>query len=164
MSLPALHRSAASRYRCASRLPTPPVIVTLVLSALAWSGCYDGPADLPDGSPWAGEDDSGSASGAEADGNADGPGATGNADGNNDGPGDTSDGNGSGDPTETGDSGGSTDDGGPPPADVPDIPYCDEVAGWETGWSQLEQDILTLVNEVRGQGANCGSQGNFGPA
>lgn len=49
--------------------------------------------------------------------------------------------------------------------DVPDgVPYCEPAETWDPAWKQLEEDILALVNEVRAQGANCGSKGNFGPA
>ncbi len=48
--------------------------------------------------------------------------------------------------------------------DVPNIPYCHSVADWSPQWAQLELDVLTIVNQVRSQGANCGSKGNFGPA
>lgn len=68
---------------------------------------------------------------------------------------------------------GSTGDGGtgmadtgmmPGPSDVPEGPACADVADWAPAWAQLELDVLALVNEVRAQGANCGSKGAFGPA
>lgn len=49
--------------------------------------------------------------------------------------------------------------------DVPDgIPYCEPAEIWDPAWKQLEEDILTLVNQVRAEGANCGAGGTFGPA
>jgi uncharacterized protein YkwD len=58
----------------------------------------------------------------------------------------------------------STDTGTMGSPDVPDNAYCAAVAGWDPAWRQLEDDILVLVNQARAMGANCGSQGNFGPA
>lgn len=53
----------------------------------------------------------------------------------------------------------------PPDPDVPDgVPYCDPAKNWQAGWRQLEEDVLVIVNQKRAQGANCGSEGNFGPA
>ncbi len=46
---------------------------------------------------------------------------------------------------------------------VPSNAYCAEVQDWDPEWAQLELDILRIVNEVRSQGANCGSEGNFDP-
>jgi uncharacterized protein YkwD len=55
--------------------------------------------------------------------------------------------------------------GEPADPDVPDgVPYCEPAKGWDPAWKQLEADILAQVNQVRAQGANCGAQGNFGPA
>lgn len=54
--------------------------------------------------------------------------------------------------------------GTPPDADVPDNAYCLPVAGVDPAWKQLEEDVLALVNQARAQGANCGSEGMFGPA
>ena len=59
---------------------------------------------------------------------------------------------------------GGADSGMPPPVDVPDNAHCVDVADWDPAWAQLEQDILVLVNQVRAQGANCGTKGAFGPA
>lgn len=53
--------------------------------------------------------------------------------------------------------------GDPPDADVPDSPYCLPVAGVDPAWKQLEEDVLTIVNQMRAMGADCGSGGNFGP-
>lgn len=54
---------------------------------------------------------------------------------------------------------------GDPNPDVPDgVPYCVPAAMWDPGWKQLEEDILAQVNQVRAQGASCGSEGAFGPA
>lgn len=53
----------------------------------------------------------------------------------------------------------------PPDPDVPDgVPYCDPAKDWDAGWRQLEEDVLAIVNQKRAQGADCGSEGNFGPA
>jgi len=52
-----------------------------------------------------------------------------------------------------------------PDPDVPaDVPFCSDAANWDPAWAQLEEDILTLVNQERAKGANCGSEGMFGPA
>lgn len=52
-----------------------------------------------------------------------------------------------------------------PDPDVPaGVPYCSDAANWDPAWAQLEEDILTLVNQERAKGANCGSEGMFGPA
>ncbi len=64
-----------------------------------------------------------------------------------------------GDPT-TGDPTTGGNDGPP----VPDNPYCNAVADWPMDWWTREEDMLPLVNAHRSQGANCGSEGNFGPA
>jgi uncharacterized protein YkwD len=53
--------------------------------------------------------------------------------------------------------------GMPPDPDVPDNAYCAPVANVDPTWKQLEEDVLALVNQNRAMGANCGSQGNFGP-
>lgn len=42
--------------------------------------------------------------------------------------------------------------------------YCDADNGWEAGWGSLEEQVLEIVNQRRAQGANCGSEGDFGPA
>ena len=71
-----------------------------------------------------------------------------------------------GDPTggdPTGTTGDPMDD--PPPSDeVPDNAYCMSVADWEPGFTELENEILQIVNQHRAEGANCGSAGSFGPA
>jgi uncharacterized protein YkwD len=55
--------------------------------------------------------------------------------------------------------------GEPANPDVPDgVPYCEPAKSWDPAWKQLEEDILAAVNQVRAQGANCGAQGDFGPA
>jgi len=58
-------------------------------------------------------------------------------------------------------SGGAEDTGLPSPVDVPDNAYCVPVGDWDPGWAQLELDVLALVNQVRAQGADCGSKGMF---
>ncbi len=57
-----------------------------------------------------------------------------------------------------------TDTGGGNPDDVPDIAYCEEVRVWQAWFVARELEILDMVNEVRAQGANCGSAGTFGAA
>ena len=42
--------------------------------------------------------------------------------------------------------------------------YCDEADAWAPGHAALEDEVLTIVNQVRSQGASCGSKGSFGPA
>jgi uncharacterized protein YkwD len=56
-----------------------------------------------------------------------------------------------------------TDDGGTED-EVPAVPFCTEVSGVDPSWSQLEDEILEIVNQRRAEGANCGSAGSFGPA
>lgn len=34
--------------------------------------------------------------------------------------------------------------------------YCDDVLSWSTGWSDFENQVLTLVNQKRAAGATCG--------
>lgn len=58
---------------------------------------------------------------------------------------------------------GAADTGLPPPVDVPDNAYCAPVGAWDPAWAQLELDVLTLVNQVRAQGADCHGKGMFGP-
>jgi uncharacterized protein YkwD len=72
------------------------------------------------------------------------------------------------DPGSDGPVDGSTDGDGEPDtdpvvdeSDVPANAYCDPVADWSADWSQLEQDVLVLVNEQRAAGADCGSAGVF---
>ncbi len=164
------------------RAVVPRVALGVALLIVPLSGCYQGPPD-PDGEAWdgvldedtdGGDGDGGAADGGAADGGAADGGA---ADGADDGP--PPPGDGGADPTDggtdpSGDDGGADDgaadggaadggDGGPATADVPDNAYCMDVAQWEPQWAQLEQEILAIVNEVRAQGANCGSEGSFGP-
>lgn len=42
--------------------------------------------------------------------------------------------------------------------------YCAAVSVWETDWAAFESEVLTLVNEERALGADCGSRGTFDPA
>jgi uncharacterized protein YkwD len=49
-------------------------------------------------------------------------------------------------------------------SDVPDNEYCMEFAVWDDNGAMLEEEILDIVNQRRSEGANCGSEGNFGPA
>lgn len=54
---------------------------------------------------------------------------------------------------------------GPGDSDVPaGIDYCVDAAAWDPAWKALEEDVLAQVNQVRAQGANCGSKGTFAPA
>ena len=38
--------------------------------------------------------------------------------------------------------------------------YCDDVTTWDAGWSSLESQVLTLVNQKRAAGAACPGQTN----
>jgi len=42
--------------------------------------------------------------------------------------------------------------------EVPDGEHCAPVSDWDESWSELEERVLELTNEVRAQGANCGGQ------
>lgn len=69
-----------------------------------------------------------------------------------------------GPPTETGTEGDTDTD-----ADTgqgADTPTCDTTGEgyWDSDWAGYECRVLTLVNEERAAGANCGSEGRFGPA
>lgn len=55
-----------------------------------------------------------------------------------------------------------SDGGGLPEREVPDTAHCDPVA--LSGYSDFENEVLTLVNEVRATGYDCDSEGEFGPA
>lgn len=49
-------------------------------------------------------------------------------------------------------------------SDVPDdVAYCDPVADWDESHIELEEQVLEIVNEHRAAGADCGSEGSFGP-
>lgn len=151
-------------------------VPTLLALTLALPGCYEGPEDL-EGTPWNGEE--------EGSDDPDNPGDGGNG-------GDSASGGGSG-PSSGSDTGPSEDDSGeppddsagddptgddsagddppddstdePPPSDeVPDNGYCNAVADWDPAWTELENEILVIVNQRRAEGANCGSAGSFGPA
>jgi len=161
--------SAASYPSCA---PSNHLVLALALAAAAATGCYTGAEPLP-GEPWERDDDTGAT--GEADSAplpGDGEATRGETVGGEAGTGDDGNGEaGTGDAGSDDDAGnggsdgdGGSDGGDPPPADVPDNPYCAEVADWEPAWVQLELDILEQVNEVRAAGANCGSEGSFGPA
>jgi RHS repeat-associated protein len=47
---------------------------------------------------------------------------------------------------------------------VPSNTYCDPVASWSPAWSQIELEAVAIVNQVRSEGADCGSRGYFEPA
>ena len=156
---------------------------------LVMPACYVGP-DGVGGEPWEGEGDTDELY-ADSDEGEDDP--TSDDNGGSGGSGDPSGGD-AGDDSDTGPSGGdsgdpsggdsgedptgdptgddSGDDSGgdesgdpPPPSDeVPDNAYCNDVAQWDGAFTELENEILTIVNERRAEGANCGSAGSFGPA
>ncbi len=177
-------RFAASPRRSQSRW----LLAATTLALLLVPGCYEG---YDSGEPWMPGDD-GNAEGDDGDdgdgddGNADdGGGDDGNAEGGNADDGNADDGNADDGNADDGNADdGSADDGmddgnaddgmddgmddGPPPVADPDVPedvaYCTDVAGWDAGWSQLELDVLELVNMHRATGYNCGSAGSFGPA
>ena len=46
---------------------------------------------------------------------------------------------------------------------VPNNPYCASVSSWDAAMVEFEEEVLVLVNEVRGTGASCGGQA-FGSA
>ncbi|MEM6291060.1 MAG: CAP domain-containing protein [Myxococcota bacterium] len=148
---------------------------------VAWNGgegdegsSIEDDGDLPSGDDGDGADGGGDGwpSGDDGDDSDTGADPTGGSDGGSD---PTGGDDGGSDPTG-GDDGGSDDGGGddggsddggdaPPPSDeVPDNAYCGDVAAWDAAHLQLENEILEIVNQVRAQGANCGSAGSFGPA
>lgn len=45
-------------------------------------------------------------------------------------------------------------------------PYCYPVSDkkWLAAWIEREQQVLQLVNQARAAGADCGTEGKFGPA
>ena len=47
--------------------------------------------------------------------------------------------------------------------DVPTGSHCAPVADWDPLWAQWENEVLVLTNEVRARGANCDTEGSFGP-
>ncbi len=159
---------------------------TVLALLLVMPACYEGPEDI-EGEAWIGEDDADDDDGAQGGGN-NGSGNDSNdggsgwpsdddssdsADDSDSGPSAPDDDSGdpvddSGDPDD--DSGDPDDDSGdsgdpPPPSDeVPDNAYCSGVADWSDAHTQLENQILEIVNQRRAAGANCGSAGSFGPA
>ena len=44
------------------------------------------------------------------------------------------------------------------------LPYCIQVKNWDAGWVEFENEVLALTNQERAAGANCHSEGVFGPA
>jgi uncharacterized protein YkwD len=48
--------------------------------------------------------------------------------------------------------------------DVPSGDYCAPVSDWDPAWLQFEREVLLLVNERRAKAADCGEEGQFGPA
>ncbi len=59
--------------------------------------------------------------------------------------------------------GGESGTSGEPGADVPTGDYCASAAMWDPAWVAFEEEVLRLTNEVRATGANCDSEGMFGP-
>jgi uncharacterized protein YkwD len=49
------------------------------------------------------------------------------------------------------------------PEDCP-APACMDPGAWPSGWTQFEDEVLLLVNAARAAGADCRTQGVFGPA
>jgi uncharacterized protein YkwD len=47
--------------------------------------------------------------------------------------------------------------------EVPATSHCAPVADWDPAWSQWEEEVLQLVNEFRATGADCDTEGSFGP-
>lgn len=42
--------------------------------------------------------------------------------------------------------------------------WCAPTAGWSSASAQWEAEVLDIVNARRAEGADCGSEGSFGPA
>ena len=148
-------------------------------STLGGDGDGDGEAgDQGNGDGDAGDGDGDPGDGGPGDGDGDGDAGDGDGDGgpgDGDGDGDPGDGDGDGDPGDgDGDPGdGDPGDGDGDPGDgdgeaeggdMPNNPYCGPVDNWNADWAAREAEVIELVNQARAQGANCGSQGNFGPA
>ena len=51
----------------------------------------------------------------------------------------------------------------PPPDDPPAID-CTDASTWPQTWRDFESQVITLVNQRRAAGADCGSRGSFGAA
>ncbi len=159
-----------------------------VAAVLLPLGCFTGLPDGEEPEPWETNGEGGSDAGSETDAADDGVatqadagdevGSDGgsadptSADGGSADP--TSADGGSADPTgadasadggsaDGGGTDGGTDDGGIAEPEVPDNAFCMPVAAWAPGSSSMEEEILAIVNQRRAQGANCGSEGNFGP-
>jgi uncharacterized protein YkwD len=111
-------------------------------------------------------DDDGADDGGPSSTTGQGDDGVGDDGGGDDGGGDDGGGDDGGGDDGGGDDGGGDDGGGDDPPgsnDVPDSAYCQDAATWTQQWANLEQEILTIVNQRRAEGANCGSQGSFGP-
>ena len=69
-----------------------------------------------------------------------------------------------GDATTTADPTATTTGGADDPAWM--TPYCYPVSDkkWLAAWIEREQQVLQLVNQARAVGADCGTEGKFGPA
>ncbi len=48
--------------------------------------------------------------------------------------------------------------------EIPNNAYCQAVTTWVPQNSQFENELLTLINQRRDQGMDCGSEGSFGKA
>ncbi len=158
---------------------------TTVLAAMLVGGCYEGLEDSQ-GVPWDGGStgaqsqasdpgspgDPGDPDDSEAGSTGSEPGADTAAEATDSGSDPTGDGSGddpTGDPTAGDDTTGDptedpTGEPMPPSDEVPDNGYCADVADWNPGWTQLEVEILAIVNQRRSEGADCGTAGSFGPA
>ncbi|MGH1339901.1 MAG: CAP domain-containing protein, partial [Nannocystales bacterium] len=151
---------------------------TVLALMLALPGCYEGPPEI-EGTPWDGDEEAVDDEPGDDDGNVD-------EGGDSDSAGEPEPGTSSGGDSDTGpsgddsadppddpsgddsagdDTGDDTGEDPPPPSDeVPDNAYCNGVADWTPAWTELENEILAIVNQRRAEGANCGSAGSFGPA
>lgn len=49
-------------------------------------------------------------------------------------------------------------------SDVPSLAICAPAGAWSDAAAQFEAEVLSLTNEARARGHDCGSQGRFGPA
>ena len=47
---------------------------------------------------------------------------------------------------------------------IPRNDYCGDVGDWDPEWEAFELEVLSIANQRRSEGANCGSNGDFDPA
>lgn len=47
--------------------------------------------------------------------------------------------------------------------EVPATAHCEPVSDWDPGWAQKEAEVLSLINQHRARGADCGTEGVFPP-